>query len=81
MSRSTIVKVVSKTSVRFSLEPCGLFSYNHLFVSLFVCLLYVYHEVRLEKYNKIRINELSFMSFAGEVRDRSSLYFSMFDLV
>ena len=78
--------MVSKTSVRFSLEPCGLFSHNHLFVCLFVCLcvclLYVYHEVRLEKcVNKIRINELSFMSFAGEVRDRSSLYFSMFDLV
>ena len=53
----------------------------YLFVCLFVCLP-VYHEFRLEKwFNKMRINELSFISFADEVRESNSLYFSKLDLV
>ena len=53
----------------------------YLFIYLFVRSL-IYHDDRVEKWlSRMRIKELSFINFPGDVRDNSCLYFNMLGLV
>ena len=58
-----------------------IYLFIYLFVRSFVRT-FIYHDDRVEKWlSRMRIKELSFINFPGDVRDNSCLYFNMLGLV